>query len=79
MDEGILKSLFGLDEKVALITGGGRGLGRSMALALAQAGCQLALVSRTEVELNEVSAEIKKLNRKVLSLIADLADFAQIP
>lgn len=79
MDEGMLKSLFGLDGKVATVTGGGRGLGRSMALALAHAGADLALVSRTEAELNEVSEKVRRFGRKVLSVVADLTNFDQIP
>jgi NAD(P)-dependent dehydrogenase (short-subunit alcohol dehydrogenase family) len=83
MDEGILKSLFGLDGKVAIVTGGGRGLGRSMALALAlaHAGADLALVSRTEAELKKVRDEIKAFNqeREVFLIVADLTDFAEIP
>ena len=44
MNGDFLKSFFGLEGKVALVTGAGRGLGRAMALALAQAGSNLALV-----------------------------------
>jgi 2-deoxy-D-gluconate 3-dehydrogenase len=51
MNGEVPKSLFGLDGKVALVTGGGRGLGRWMGLALAQAGADLALVSRTESDM----------------------------
>jgi short-subunit dehydrogenase len=59
MEKDPLKALFGLNQQVALVTGAGRGLGRSMALALAQAGSELALVSRTEAELKEVSDEVR--------------------
>ena len=58
MNDQFLNSFFGLEGKVALVTGAGRGLGRAMALALAQAGADLALVSRTGEELKEVSEEV---------------------
>lgn len=80
MEKDPFKALFGLNQQVALVTGAGRGLGRSMALALAQAGSELALVSRTEAELKEVSDEVRALDheRKIITIVADLADFAQI-
>ena len=81
MNDQFLKSFFGLEGKIALVTGGGRGLGRAMALALGQAGADLALVSRTKEELREVSEKIRFLdpNRKVLAVPADLALSDEIP
>jgi NAD(P)-dependent dehydrogenase (short-subunit alcohol dehydrogenase family) len=49
---------FRLDGKTALVTGAGRGIGRAVALALAAAGAELMLVSRTPSELDEVAHEI---------------------
>ncbi len=51
-------SVFRLDGKTALVTGAGRGIGRSCAMALAAAGAELILVSRTASELDEVAREI---------------------
>jgi len=51
-------SAFRLDGKTALVTGAGRGIGRATALALAAAGAELILVSRTPSELDEVAREI---------------------
>jgi NAD(P)-dependent dehydrogenase (short-subunit alcohol dehydrogenase family) len=50
--------VFRLDGKVALVTGAGRGIGRAAALALAAAGAELILISRTASELDEVAREI---------------------
>ncbi|MEX2202299.1 MAG: SDR family oxidoreductase [Dongiaceae bacterium] len=50
----------GLDGKVAVITGGGRGTGRALALVLADAGCRVVLFGRNEAALAEVSATIEK-------------------
>ncbi|MEI3606641.1 glucose 1-dehydrogenase [Pseudogracilibacillus sp. SE30717A] len=57
--------LFNLEGQTAVVTGGGRGLGKSIALALAQAGADVVLASRTEEELQKVCNEIKeKYERK---------------
>ncbi len=61
-----------LEGKTALVTGGGRGIGRSIALAYAKEGADVAVVSRTESELDEVTDEIRALGRKGLGIIADL-------
>lgn len=80
MNDEFLRSIFGLQDRVALITGAGRGLGRSMAMALAQAGSNLALVSRTAAELREVANQVKTVSpeQKVLLAVADLSDFSKI-
>ena len=76
-----LEKCFSLEGKVALVTGAGRGLGRAMALALGQAGSDLALVSRTEDELMEASEKVNCLEakRKVLLFPTDLALTNEIP
>jgi NAD(P)-dependent dehydrogenase (short-subunit alcohol dehydrogenase family) len=81
MKRDFVNSFFGLEGRVALVTGAGRGLGRGMALALAQAGAELALVSRTEAELEKVCQEITGIDpsRKVFPIQADLTDFQEIP
>ncbi|MDP6454655.1 MAG: SDR family NAD(P)-dependent oxidoreductase [SAR202 cluster bacterium] len=61
-----------LDGKTALVTGGGRGIGRAIALAYAQEGADVAVVARTSTEIEEVAAEIRALGRKGVALIADL-------
>jgi NAD(P)-dependent dehydrogenase (short-subunit alcohol dehydrogenase family) len=63
---------FRLDGKTALVTGAGRGIGRAVALALAEAGAELVLVSRTPSELDEVSEQIKSDGGKARPLPFDV-------
>lgn len=63
---------FNLDGKVAIVTGGGRGIGKAIALGLAQAGADVAVASRTMEDLEKVAEEIRKSGRKSLALKADL-------
>ncbi|MGZ4164643.1 MAG: SDR family NAD(P)-dependent oxidoreductase [Tumebacillaceae bacterium] len=66
---------FRLDNKVALITGAGRGIGKAVATGLAQAGADVVLVARTQSQLDEAAAEIAELTgRRTLALACDLAD-----
>jgi 3-oxoacyl-[acyl-carrier protein] reductase len=67
-----------LDGKVAIVTGGNRGIGRAIALALAERGVKLALVARTEASLNAVKAEIEALGGEAEAFVTDLAREADI-
>ena len=53
-----------LNNKTALVTGAGKGLGRACAIALAEAGANLIIISRTKKDLIEVAKVIKKLKKK---------------
>lgn len=63
----------GLVGKSVFITGGSRGLGREMALALASAGADITLAGRTEASLDATAAEIRALGRRATTLVADMA------
>jgi NAD(P)-dependent dehydrogenase (short-subunit alcohol dehydrogenase family)/aminoglycoside phosphotransferase (APT) family kinase protein len=63
---------FSLKGRVALVTGAGRGLGRGLALGLAEAGADVALVARTQSELDGVAREIGWLGRRALAVRADV-------
>ena len=67
-----------LQGKTALITGASKGLGKAMALALAEAGAAIALVSRDEAKLNEVAAEIRAGGNRAEVFVADVSDEAQV-
>ena len=64
--------------RVALVTGAGRGIGRSVAIGLAEMGASVALVSRSELELEEVAAAISASGGSALVAPADVSDRAQI-
>jgi NAD(P)-dependent dehydrogenase (short-subunit alcohol dehydrogenase family) len=63
-----------LQNKVALVTGAGSGIGAATALRLAQEGADVALVSRTEEEIERVGQRIEELGRDALAVAADTAD-----
>lgn len=62
-----------LNGKVAIITGAGRGIGRSVALALAQNGAKVVLAARTEAQLQTVQSEIEALGGQALCLPTDVS------
>ena len=69
---------YNLKNKTAVVTGAGKGLGRACAIALAEAGANLVIISRTKKDLDEVSKKIKKLKSKCKSYVCDITDYNKI-
>jgi NAD(P)-dependent dehydrogenase (short-subunit alcohol dehydrogenase family) len=63
---------FQLEGKKAVVTGAGRGIGRALAIGLAEAGADVALLSRTEEDLKETASIIRNLGKEALVLPADV-------
>jgi 7-alpha-hydroxysteroid dehydrogenase len=70
----VVLEMFRLDGKVAVVTGAGRGIGAASALALAEAGADVVLSARTEVQLKDVAAQIEAMGRRAVIVPADLKD-----
>ena len=67
-------NLFNLEGEVAVVTGAGKGIGRGIALSLAEAGADIALASRSEDQLNAVANEIKGIGKRALVIPTDVTD-----
>jgi len=70
----LVRQLFGLDGKIAIVTGASRGIGRDIALALARAGADLALVARDREQLEEVRREVERIGRRAFPVALDLTE-----
>ncbi len=63
-----------LENQVAVVTGGGRGIGRAVALKLAGEGADIVVVSRTAENAQKVAAEVQALGRQAWAVAVDVAD-----
>ena len=69
---------YNLKNKTAVISGAGKGLGRACAIALAEAGANLVIISRTKKDLDEVSRKVKKLRVQCRSYVCDITNYNEI-
>ena len=65
---------FSLDGKRALVTGGGRGIGRACAVAMAESGAEVVVASRTSAQLDETVDLIRERGAKASSIVCDISD-----
>jgi NAD(P)-dependent dehydrogenase (short-subunit alcohol dehydrogenase family) len=67
-----------LDGKVALVTGGSKGIGRAIALRFAQEGADIALAARGQQELERTAGDVEKVGRRALAVPTDVSDLGQV-
>ena len=67
-----------LTGRIALVTGGGRGIGRSVALSLASAGADVAVTARSAKELDETAGAIRALGRRAEAIVCDVSERTQV-
>jgi 7-alpha-hydroxysteroid dehydrogenase len=70
----VILDLFAIKDKVAVVTGAGRGIGAATAVALAEAGADVVISSRTETDLREVAKRVEDAGRRALVVPADLSE-----
>jgi NAD(P)-dependent dehydrogenase (short-subunit alcohol dehydrogenase family) len=69
---------FSVENKTAIVTGAGRGIGRAISIGLAEAGADVALLSRTREDLSETAAQIEKLGQKAYIVPTDVSKREEI-
>lgn len=67
-----MSNRFQLEGKKAIVTGAGRGIGRALAVGLAEAGADVTVAARTRTDLESVAGEIERLGRKAHIVAADM-------
>src|SRR5262245_25759104 len=78
MDSNDTDAFIDLKGLVALVTGGGRGLGRAFATALASAGASVAVIARTQGQLEKTVAQIADQSRQAVAFSADVTNHARL-
>jgi 7-alpha-hydroxysteroid dehydrogenase len=68
----VILDRFRLDGKVAVVTGGGQGIGRGIAIALAEAGADVVVAARTQADLDEVAGQVEQRGCRALAHVTDV-------
>ena len=63
-----------LDDRIAVVTGGGTGLGKAMALAMAEAGADIVLAARRPEPIEDVIKQVEALGRRGIAIKTDVTD-----
>ena len=74
----MLADRFRVTDRVAIVTGAGRGIGAACARALAEFGADVAITARTETQLREVAADVEAAGRRALVFPADVSDLSAL-
>lgn len=69
---------FNIDGKVAFVTGSGRGIGKAIALDLAEAGANVTLISRTKEQIEQTAEEVRQFGRQALAIPTDVSQEDQV-
>ena len=69
---------FEIKKKTALVTGAGKGIGKASAIALAEAGADLIILSRTKSDLDKVKKQIVKLKRNCQIYVCDVSNYDEV-
>ncbi|MFO7963463.1 MAG: glucose 1-dehydrogenase [Desulfobacterales bacterium] len=74
----MILSQFSLKDRIAIVTGAGRGIGKGIALGFAEAGAHVAVCSRTLEQVEATAYEIRKMGRKSIAMQVDVRDSSQV-
>jgi 7-alpha-hydroxysteroid dehydrogenase len=74
----MILDLFRLDGRVAIVTGGGRGIGAAIALAYAEAGADVVCAARTQAQIEDTAGKIRELGRRALAVPTDVLEESQL-
>ena len=69
---------FKLDGQVAVVTGGGRGIGEAIALGMAEAGADIVVAARRTEEIEAIADKVRALGRKALAITTDMMEIEQV-
>jgi 7-alpha-hydroxysteroid dehydrogenase len=74
----VILDRFSLKDKVAIVTGAGRGIGQGIAVAFAEAGADVTCAARTVSEIEATAAEVRRIGRRALAIPCDVRDAEQV-